>query len=178
MSIYTKFLFLISFLSFLFPLLQPQDENSAPNGTENGTPGTDDLVKKKKLTLSFDEYKTISNMIILHMRQEETRMEVEAVDSDGLKRSDIIGWYLEQIAETIESEEELIEKKTLVEKVIDRLVYHDQVIIPLRTAPGFRSAAGAESEEAASGSENDPVLVVHPNYIVETWELIIFYVFF
>lgn len=103
-------------------------------------------------------------MIILHMRQEETRMEMEEVDSDGLKRSDIIGWYLEQIAETIESEEELIEKKTLVEKVIDRLVYHDQVIIPLRTASGFK---GTE-ETPTTGTEEDPILVVHPNYIVET----------
>lgn len=107
-------------------------------------------------------------MIILHMRQEETRMEVEEDDSDGLKRSDIIGWYLEQIAETIESEEELIEKKTLVEKVIDRLVYHDQVIIPLRMAPGFKGSGENEEATPTTEREEDPVLVVHPNYIVET----------
>jgi DNA replication licensing factor MCM6 len=45
-------------------------------------------------------------------------------DSEGIKRSAIVNWYLEQIAEQIESEEELIERKTLIEKVIDRLVNH------------------------------------------------------
>lgn len=48
----------------------------------------------------------------------------EEGSSGGLKRSDVVAWYLEQVQDVIESEEELLEKKALVEKVIDRLIYH------------------------------------------------------
>ena len=41
----------------------------------------------------------------------------------GLRKSDLIGWYLKEIETEIESEEELIERKTIVEKVIDRLIH-------------------------------------------------------
>lgn len=44
--------------------------------------------------------------------------------SEGLKRSDVVAWYLEQVQDQIESEEELLKRKALVEKVIDRLIYH------------------------------------------------------
>ncbi|XP_069674815.1 DNA replication licensing factor Mcm6 [Periplaneta americana] len=120
----------------------------------------EEVQKKKKLTLSFEEYRTLSTMLIVHMRNEEIRAEREDQENstEGLKRSDVVAWYLEQVADQIESEDELMERKALVEKVIDRLIYHDQVIIPLmKTAP----KPGEES------GDSDPVLVVHPNYIVE-----------
>ena len=98
-------------------------------------------------------------MLILHMRNEESKLQAEDSETDGMHRSDIVNWYLEQISDQIESEEELIERKTLIEKVIDRLINHDQVIIPLRTT-GLSAQA---SEEDAT----DPILVVHPNYIIE-----------
>lgn len=107
------------------------DENAAPNNEVSTTqsPNEQDeqgelALKKKKMTVTFEEYKSISNMIILHMRNEESRTETEDLDSEGLKRSDIIGWYLEQISDAIESEEDLVERKTVIEKVLDRLVYH------------------------------------------------------
>jgi DNA replication licensing factor MCM6 len=41
-----------------------------------------------------------------------------------MKKSELVNWYLEQIVDQIESEDELAEKKALVDKVIDRLMYH------------------------------------------------------
>lgn len=84
-------------------------------------------IQKKKLTLSFENYKQISNMLILHIRNEESRAEAGgevSTSSDGLKRSDIVNWYLQECADDIESEEDLIERKSLAEKVLDRLCYH------------------------------------------------------
>lgn len=46
---------------------------------------------------------------------------------EGIRKSDVVRDYLERIGEELESEEELIEKKGLIEKVIDRLLY--QVIL-------------------------------------------------
>lgn len=45
-------------------------------------------------------------------------------NKEGIHRSDVIAWYLSMIEERIESEDDLIEMKELVEKVVDRLIYH------------------------------------------------------
>ena len=79
---------------------------------------------KKKMRLNYDEYKSMSNLIIMYMRREENRLEEEGSDSEGLNRSQVVNWYLSEIEDDIETEEELLEKKELVEKVIDRLVHH------------------------------------------------------
>lgn len=133
--------------------------------TELNTSAGQTGVQKKKLTLSFEDYKNLSTMLVLHMRNEEARCEAEGTDS-GMKRSDVVTWYLEQVADQIESEDELISRKNLIEKVIDRLIYHDQVIIPLKTTelrqPG-KSPRRTDDEE----DQDDPLLVVHPNYIIE-----------
>lgn len=47
-----------------------------------------------------------------------------AENKEGIHRSDVIGWYLGMIEDKIESEDDLIEMKELVEKVLDRLIYH------------------------------------------------------
>lgn len=103
-----------------------QNGHGHENG--NGENGHDETAPKKKLTLSFDEYRNLSNMLVIHMRNEEARAEEvqaeDAAQSEGIKKSELINWYLEQIADQIESEEELIERKTLIEKVVDRLMYH------------------------------------------------------
>ncbi|XP_076354711.1 minichromosome maintenance 6 isoform X1 [Tachypleus tridentatus] len=112
--------------------------------------------QKKGLKLSYEQYKAMSNMLVLHLRQEETRIEEE--DGKGYRRTDLINWYLKEIESDIENEQELCEKKTLVEKVIDRLTFHDQVIIPL-------SKVGLKGEEEME--DDDPILVVHPNYVPE-----------
>merc|ERR1711962_636503 len=45
----------------------------------------------------------------------------------------------------------IIEQKQVIEKVVDKLIYQDQVIVPL-------------SNTAKGSAEEDPFLVVHPNY--------------
>lgn len=141
------------------------DENRDPNKPASTPANTaDDLQKKKKMKLSYEEYRNISNLLVMHMRKEEEGMEEssEASETTGLKRSAIINWYLSEFSEDIESEAELIEKKALVEKVLDRLTYHDQVIIPLT-----RSGLKEKMSSQASEEEDDPLLVVHPNYIID-----------
>lgn len=43
-----------------------------------------------------------------------------------MRKSAVVSWYLEQLVSqgAIEDEDELLQRKTLVEKVIDRLMYH------------------------------------------------------
>lgn len=125
-----------------------------------------DAAKKAPTKMSFDEYKRMSNMLILHMRkkEEEAEMATESEDEDGslggaMRKSALVNWYLEQVVEDIESEEELVRFKSLIEKVIYRLVHSDNVLIEL----GQTGLKDAESLQ----SHDDPILVVHPNYAVE-----------
>lgn len=136
------------------------DENVAPNNQIIETEHTATELQKKKLTLSFEDYRNLSNMLVLHLRTEENRMDTGESDSEGVRQSDLVTWYLEQIGDDIENEDELIERKTLIEKVIDRLIHHDSVIIPLRTT-WFKAKQSNDDEE------NDPLLAVHPNYVIE-----------
>lgn len=148
------------------------DEQNQVDDTENGTlqstntngEESNNGVQKKKLTLSFEDYKHLMTMLALHMRKEEARCEFEGTDS-GMRRSEIVAWYLEQVADQIESEDELISRKNLIEKVIDRLIYNDQVIIPLKTTE--LKSSEKRVDDAEEEEEDDPLLVVHPNYIVE-----------
>jgi len=90
----------------------------------------------------------------------EISSEAGSEESGAMKKSELINWYLNEISGDIESEAELIEKKVLVEKVLDRLIYNDQVIIPL-------TKSGLKGSRDATEDEEDPLLVVHPNYIIE-----------
>ncbi|XP_018568170.1 DNA replication licensing factor Mcm6 [Anoplophora glabripennis] len=142
------------------PDIQLGDEQDADHSIQEEQPVNDitpepsQTAQKKKMVVSFEEYKTISNMIVVHMRREEAKK-----GDKGMHRSEVVEWYLNHIADQIETEEELIERKDLFEKVLDRLIYHDQIIIPL-TMIGLK---GSDQEEEG----DDPELVVHPNYIIE-----------
>jgi len=122
-----------------------------------------DQANKKQMKLTYEEYKNMSNLIIMHMRQKEDSQESAASEtaSEDIKRSDVINWYLEEISGDIESQEELAEKKAVVEKVVDRLIYQDRVIIPLK------QKAGLKSKTADDDGDEDPYLVVHPNYVID-----------
>ena len=88
-----------------------------------------DTLKKKKLKLSYESYRNMSNLLVMHMRREEGKMEEEGSETAGLRKSAVVNWYLDEVSGDIESEAELIEKKMLVEKVLDRLTYHVSVIM-------------------------------------------------
>ncbi|XP_017891495.1 DNA replication licensing factor Mcm6 [Ceratina calcarata] len=128
-------------------------------GRDEDTPQPQE-VQKKKLTMSFEEYKNLSNMLVLYMRNEEARAESDPSDDakSGLRKSELVAWYLDQVQDQIDSEEELLERKNFIEKIIDRLTYHDQIIIPL-TVTSLKSKGKDE--------EDDPLLVVHPNYVLD-----------
>lgn len=141
------------------------------NGAENGTNGDGnghaeeaEATTKKTFSMSFEEYKNLSNMLILHLREEETKCLTQGSDTEGVKKSELVQWYLEQIEDMLESEDDLVERKVLVERLIDRLITHDQVLVPLRTAD-LKQKKGEEAMDEDEG--DDPFLMVHPNYIVD-----------
>lgn len=130
-------------------------ENEHQNG--NGT--QEEPTTKKTVSLTFEEYKNISNMLILHLRDEEMKCVIQGGDTEGIRKTELVQWYLEQIQDLLENEDDLIERKVLVERLIDRLITHDQVLIPLRT--GDLKQKGIDEDDEG----DDPFLMVHPNYV-------------
>ncbi|XP_018532961.1 DNA replication licensing factor MCM6 [Lates calcarifer] len=126
------------------------------NGHTNGVNGHAEPGSQPKpsLRLSFTEYRRLSNLLVLHLRRAE-----EAEEEEELKKSAVVNWYLKEIESEIDSEEELVNKKGMIEKVIHRLVHYDHILIEL-------SQAGLKGSESES-SEEEVVLVVNPNYILE-----------
>lgn len=133
------------------------EESEQTPAEKTGPDGDAPQPHKKGLKLTYEEYKQIANLIVLYMRKQEE----EAIEDEtpGLRRSELVGWYLKEIESEIDSEAELIEKKTIVEKVIERLVHHDHVLIEL-TQTGIKGQDDLVREE-------DPYVVVHPNYVID-----------
>ena len=111
-----------------------------------------DANAEKKLTVSYEEYKQIANLLVMRLRQEEDK-EGEL----GLTHSQLTDWYLGEIEADIESIEQLTEKKNLLDLVLTRLISVDKIIIPLTEM----------AEEGEGVDEEKAILVVHPNYIIE-----------
>ncbi|XP_066489115.1 DNA replication licensing factor MCM6 [Tiliqua scincoides] len=135
-------------------------ETAVVNGLVNGINGqadslSKDSAPKASLRLSFLEYRRISNLIVMHLRKSE-----EEDDDASLRKSELINWYLKEIESEIDSEEELINKKKIIEKVIHRLTHYDHILIEL-TQTGLKDSTEEES------FEEDPYLVVNPNYLLE-----------
>ncbi|XP_042184842.1 zygotic DNA replication licensing factor mcm6-B-like [Oncorhynchus tshawytscha] len=121
-------------------------------GQTNGVNGHADSSSKPSLRLTFPEYRRISNLLVLHLRRAE-----EAEEEEELKKSAVINWYLKEMESEIDSEEELINRKSLIEKVLHRLVHYDHILIEL-------SQGGLKGSETETQEE---VLVVNPNYTLE-----------
>lgn len=45
-------------------------------------------------------------------------------DDSGLRKSELVEWYLGEMEAEMESEDDVIQRKTLAEKVIYRLIHH------------------------------------------------------
>merc|ERR1719270_2027118 len=127
----------------------PEEENEEAMETETGEP---EATTKKSIKLTYEKYNKMSFMLIDFIRKKEEAVEGESGDGDNTpKRSDVINWYLEEQIEDLTSQAEVAEHKQIIEKVVDRLIYQDQVLVAI-------------TNPTKGGEEFDPFLVVHPNY--------------
>ncbi|CAH3130966.1 unnamed protein product [Pocillopora meandrina] len=137
------------------------ESEAHPSGMVNGHTEKDtdrtesDQKAKSKLRLSFEDYRSMARSVAGYLRAEEERG-----DDTGIRRSDVVNWYLKTIEKDIDTEEELAEKKVILDKVLDRLITSDNVILALKEW-------GTSQEDYVPSEEEDPFLVVHPNVVVD-----------
>ncbi|KRZ31942.1 Zygotic DNA replication licensing factor mcm6-B, partial [Trichinella pseudospiralis] len=130
-------------------------EKAIPSDQDTEQQIPSDEQSSQKLKMSFEEYKRISSLLVMHLRSEEEKQESSGSEI-GMRLSDLIAWYLTETCNDIDSEEELLETKSLVEKIIHRLIHHDNVLLML-----------TDDSASTEDGENDPIIVVHPNFAFE-----------
>ncbi|KAG4102731.1 MCM2/3/5 family-domain-containing protein [Neocallimastix lanati (nom. inval.)] len=110
------------------------------------------------IKLSYNKFVKISNSIVTKLRS----ISSETDEPKGMSANDLVDWYLETIEEELESEEAYIRERRLVKLVIKRMITKDGVLIPIR------QLADTSMETAESDTEvlKNPILMVHPNYMM------------
>lgn len=146
--------------------LDEEDEmlDGQPEDDMNPASPSQELRQLNSMKLSYEEYQTIAKKIVYKLKQEEYRLSEEtasdaaaSASTQGLRRNEIIEWYLKEEEGLIQNESDLIKNKVLCEKVIDRLIKVDHILIELRDEDRME-----DDEE-----EVDSILIVHPNYVLE-----------
>ncbi|CAF0886133.1 unnamed protein product [Rotaria sp. Silwood1] len=143
------------------------------------------ITTKEEMKISVDEYKRLTNMMVYQLRKMDEEQETESQTSSsttiimpGVKRRELINWVLEQLADEINSLDELARKKATLDKIIDRLVHVDEILIQLdkRTISQFgvttetKDSTNVEQQEDEDNEDpegNNLYLIVHPNYVAE-----------
>ncbi|TPP64755.1 DNA helicase [Fasciola gigantica] len=129
------------------------DESTEPPTTTGETAG--------HLRVTYEEYRRIASLLIMRVKQwsdseEETSSSDTADQTDTApKRSELVNWYLEEVGDEFQTEAQLAECKLLVERIIDRLIKKDNILIPI----------GGTGLDRDTSESTDPYLVVHPNYV-------------
>ena len=110
--------------------------------------------------MKYEEYMRITNMLVYQLRRIEDSTIVPQQDGaedqtggegslGGMRKSQLVEWYLEQIESELHSETDYYSKRAMISSLIDRLVSKDSILIAIK---------------ASGGEDGDPILVVHPNY--------------
>eukprot|EP00049_Salpingoeca_infusionum_P011179 m.192559 g.192559 ORF g.192559 m.192559 type:complete len:799 (-) comp14858_c0_seq1:250-2646(-) len=106
------------------------------------------------ITMPYEKYVKISGLVTRHLRQLQDTEE----DFQGLKIKDLLRWYLEENAADIDGQEALGREERAVRLVIRRLIVTDSVLLDV--------TEGTERQRNEI-SEDDHVVIVHPNFVVE-----------
>ena len=129
-------------------------QNLGQNGENAGQNDGQNDGERRPMVIPYDKFKQISNMIVMHLRRSDE------AERAGLRQSEIVEWYLQQMEVSEADGEVFAAEQQLVARVIKHLVVKEHILLVLRTLESL--------PEGPSEEEEDPVLVVHPNYVPET----------
>lgn len=90
----------------------PMADGEAAADEPAGTPAP----APKTTKITFEKYQRIQQLLATRIRDEEERT------GDGIEREALLLWYLEQIEDELESEEDVHAEKALAKKVLKRMV--------------------------------------------------------
>ena len=103
----------------------------------------EDEAAEKPMTIGYDEYMKIANLVVYYIRRKE--IEPEA----GIKQGDVINEVMKELGDELEGDEDLELKNKIIGFVISRLIEVDHIIL-----------VKEDNEE----NKMERILIVHPNY--------------
>jgi DNA replication licensing factor MCM6 len=114
--------------------------------TDAPVAGDGDLRAPRKLKVTWAEYQRIGQMLARHLYQqsEEGRL---------VSEENLIGWYMEQREEVLQTEAQLFQEQNLVQLIINRMIDKDRVLVVYK-----------QSEDHDHPEQR--ILVKHPNFQV------------
>ncbi|KAF9425220.1 MCM DNA helicase complex subunit mcm6 [Entomortierella beljakovae] len=96
--------------------------------------------------MDFDEFERAKEFLVSEVRRQQ---------EGGIRRDDLVAWYLSQREqEIIDNQQDVGTEELIIRKVIRRLMKKDQVFLAID------DGSGASAAESAN-----PLLVIHPSYI-------------
>jgi DNA replication licensing factor MCM6 len=103
---------------------------------------------EEAVTLSWEEYQRMTNLFVMKIRLEEEEAEMQGEDG-GMTKESLLEWYMDEVSNELENEDDFARRNIMATRVIDRLVNSDYVLIELSDV---------------SGDSAKSILVVHPNF--------------
>jgi len=114
---------------------------------------------QQSITIPLSTYKGMAEVFILKLRKESENADR---DTPALRRSEIVDWYLHQCVGEIATESELIKRKQLCEKVLDRLVKTDHILMEIREDGQIIDPT---DEILKADAEEDRLIIINPHFL-------------
>jgi len=115
---------------------------------------------KSVMKLQVEAYRSMAEVLIRRLMQETGEL-------PALKRSDLIDFYLHACIDEIEDETGLIQKKKLCEKVLDRLIKKDAILLELHKDGEIVMQTDSESQKEQE--RDDRMIMINPNCDIESF---------
>ncbi|EGG09595.1 uncharacterized protein MELLADRAFT_42573, partial [Melampsora larici-populina 98AG31] len=122
-----------------------------PSSTPAPAPAPAPKVKRKP-TVSYDKYMGMMSLILSKLNT------VERETGDGMKRSELIAWYLEEMESNLSNMEEFEMEKELIVKVLRRLA-KEKCLLEVK-GQGLKD--DMIDEEEKNENVEDVMLLIHP----------------
>ncbi|KAI8076810.1 MCM2/3/5 family-domain-containing protein [Halteromyces radiatus] len=123
---------------------------------------------QQNFRITYEKYCQIQSMLVHHLRETDRKLET------GVARSELVMWYLEAMEDDLKTVEDYTREQTIVERVINRLIKKDRVLIAINEGreyqedqPEATSTGNDASSQAEPSTANDPIIMLHPNYVFE-----------
>jgi len=150
-----------------------EDHEFGHEGADHRSEKEDDSEERARSQgkqLSYEEYTRIANMLAVYLRtkEDEARAKGRPV---SVKQSKVVTFYLSQ-REDLSSVDQLIEERTLINQIIDRLIHTDNILMEMPDEPGVDDHADNSDSEDEEEEDSDEFpeekrrLVVHPNHVI------------
>uniref|UniRef100_A0A914YNP8 Mcm6 C-terminal winged-helix domain-containing protein n=1 Tax=Panagrolaimus superbus TaxID=310955 RepID=A0A914YNP8_9BILA len=108
----------------------PQDQSSDVISKATGV--TQPTSTQESIKINYDSYIKMRELFVLHIRRDESRETDE--NWKGVKRNDLVEWYLNVIEDELESVDDLEKQKKVALLVIKRLTDTENVLIEMDRA--------------------------------------------